>query len=156
MRSILSLDLGTTTGWALRSRDGSICSGSHSFKPQRFEGGGMRYLRFNRWLLLIAGLPSESGCLIDLIVFEEVRRHVATDAAHAYGGFLSHLQAFGENNKIPYEGVPVGTIKKHATGKGNAGKPLMIAAMQGLGYNPADDNEADALALLHYSIEKYS
>ena len=155
MRSILSLDLGTTTGWALRSRDGSICSGSHSFKPQRFEGGGMRYLRFNRWLLEIAGLPSESGCLIDLIAFEEVRRHVATDAAHAYGGFLSHLQTFGEINKIPYEGVPVGTIKKHATGKGNAGKPLMIAAMQGLGYNPADDNEADALALLHLSIKKY-
>jgi len=45
MRSILSLDLGTTTGWALRSRDGSIVSGSQSFKPQRFEGGGMRYLR---------------------------------------------------------------------------------------------------------------
>jgi hypothetical protein len=31
----------------------------------------------------------------------------------------------------------------------------MIAAMQGLGYNPADDNEADALALLHYAIERY-
>jgi Holliday junction resolvasome RuvABC endonuclease subunit len=89
------------------------------------------------------------------LLFEEVRRHVATDAAHAYGGFLSHLEVFGETRQIPYEGVPVGTIKKHATGKGNANKLLMIAAMQGLGYNPVDDNEADALALLHYAIERY-
>jgi len=154
MRSILSLDLGTTTGWALRSRDGSIVSGSQSFKPQRFEGGGMRYLRFNRWLSEIAS-PDGSANLVDHIVFEEVRRHVATDAAHAYGGFLSHLEVFGETRQIPYEGVPVGTIKKHATGKGNANKLLMIAAMEHLGYKPADDNEADALALLHYAIERY-
>lgn len=171
MRSILSLDLGTTTGWAVRSRDGLICSGSQSFKPQRFEGGGMRYLRFQRWLAEFANPAAErlkdiraaigaqetpfDDNLIDLIVFEEVRRHAGVDAAHAYGGFLGHLQLFGESRKIPYEGVPVGTIKKHATGKGNANKLLMIAAMQGLGYSPVDDNEADALALLHYAIERY-
>jgi hypothetical protein len=154
MKSILSLDLGTTTGWALRSRDGSIVSGSQSFKPQRFEGGGMRYLRFNRWLSEIAS-PDGSANLVDHIVFEEVRSHVATDAAHAYGGFLSHLEVFGETRQIPFKGVPVGTIKKHATGKGNANKLLMIAAMEHLGYKPADDNEADALALLHYAVERY-
>lgn len=43
-------DLGTRTGWALRTRDGLINGGSESFKPSRFEGGGMRYLRFKRWL----------------------------------------------------------------------------------------------------------
>lgn len=42
--TILALDLGTTTGWSLRSRDGLISGGSESFKPQRFDGGGMRYL----------------------------------------------------------------------------------------------------------------
>lgn len=36
--SILALDLGTQTGWALLSRDGAITSGSELFKPQRFEG----------------------------------------------------------------------------------------------------------------------
>ena len=48
--TILALDLGTTTGWALRGSDGHITSGSESFRPQRFEGGGMRYLRFGRWI----------------------------------------------------------------------------------------------------------
>jgi Holliday junction resolvasome RuvABC endonuclease subunit len=48
----------------------------------------------------------------------------------------------------------VGTIKKHATGKGNAGKQAVIAAMQAKGYHPKDDNEADALALLTWAMEQ--
>ena len=50
----------------------------------------------------------------------------------------------------------MGTIKKHATGKGNAGKDDMIKAMQALGHPVTDDNEADALALLHWSLEMHA
>ena len=49
-RTILALDLGTTTGWAIRGFDGLITSGTVSFKPSRYDGGGMRYLRFTNWL----------------------------------------------------------------------------------------------------------
>ena len=153
MQSILSLDLATTTGWAIRDRHGAICSGSQSFKPQRFEGGGMRFLRFQRWLGELVS-PGRSAPIIDVVAFEEVRRHLGVDAAHAYGGFMAQLCCTCEKLKIPYEGVPVGTIKRHATGKGNASKELVIAAMKARGYTPADDNEADALALLHYVIER--
>ena len=147
--TILVLDLGTTTGWALLGRDGSITSGSESFKPQRFEGGGMRYLRFKRWLTEVKQAAGD----IDAVYFEEVRRHVGVDAAHAYGGFMAHLTAWCEHHHIPYQGVPVGTIKKHATGKGNAIKDEMIAAMQANGHPVTDDNEADALAILHWAIK---
>ena len=68
-RTLLALDLGTTTGWALRTPDRRIVSGAQSFKPQRFEGGGMRFLRFVRWL---DELQTLSGGLQHL-VFEEVR-----------------------------------------------------------------------------------
>jgi hypothetical protein len=51
---VLALDLGTTTGWALRSHDGGITSGTMTFKPTRFEGGGMRFLRFRGWLAEVA------------------------------------------------------------------------------------------------------
>ena len=145
---LLALDLGTQTGWALRSRDGSIVSGSESFRPGRFEGGGMRFLRFKRWLTEIK--QSVDG--IDAVYFEEVRRHAGVDAAHAYGGFLAHLTAWCEHHEIPYQGVQVGTIKKHATGKGNAGKDAMIAAARARGFDPQDDNEADALALLAWEV----
>jgi hypothetical protein len=147
--SMLALDLGTATGWALRGRDGHITSGTMIFRPSRFEGGGMRYLRFQNWLGEIARL----GGLIDRVVFEEVRRHAGTDAAHVYGGLLGTLTAWGEMHAVPYEGVPVGTIKRFATGKGNANKTAMIAAMQARGFHPGDDNEADALALLLWAIE---
>ena len=147
--TILALDLGTNTGWALHQRDGSITSGSESFKPHRFEGGGMRFLRFKRWLAEIKQCADGIG----LVVFEEVRRHASTDAGHVYGGFLATLCLWCEHHNIPYQGVPVGTIKKHATGKGNAGKDEMIAAAVARGHHPDDDNEADALALLHWAIE---
>jgi hypothetical protein len=152
MNSILSLDLATTTGWATRTRQGAIVSGTQSFKPQRFEGGGMRYLRFHRWLVEVLGQPEDP---VDCVVFEEVRRHLGADAARAYGGFMSQVCTTCEHWKIPYEGVPVGTIKRHATGKGNASKDLVIAAMRARGHSPADDNEADALALLYWAIERY-
>lgn len=147
--TILALDLGTTTGWALRDRTGRITSGSQSFKPQRFEGGGMRFLRFKTWL---AELKMHADG-IDALVFEEVRRHVSTDAAHAYGGFLATLTAWCEHHGIPYQGVPVGTIKKHATGSGRAGKDAVMAAVRRRGHAPADDDEADALALLLWALE---
>jgi len=147
--TILALDLGTTTGWALRQKDGTFTSGSESFKPHRFEGGGMRYLRFKQWL---DELRTASG-ILHSVYFEEVRRHAGVDAAHAYGGFLAHLTAWCEYHQIPYQGVPVGTIKKHATGKGNASKEEMVGAITQRGFTPSDDNEADALALLHWALD---
>lgn len=151
--NILTLDLGTTTGWAVCKSVGavhSITSGSQSFKPQRFEGGGMRYLRFRGWLLDV-----HKHVPLNIVTFEEVRRHIGTDAAHAYGGFLGTLTAFCEEMGIPYQGVPVQTIKKHATGKGNAPKEAVQAAMKARGHqNFSDDNEADALALLYWTLDQ--
>ena len=66
---------------------------------------------------------------------------------------MATLTTWCEHQNIAYLGVPVGTIKKHATGKGNAGKTEVIAAMRALGHPVTDDNEADALALLHWAID---
>jgi Holliday junction resolvasome RuvABC endonuclease subunit len=148
----LALDLGTTTGWALQSRDDQIAHGFVSFKSQRFEGGGMRFLRFKHWLAEIKTMTGE----INAVYFEEVRRHVGVDAAHVYGGLMATLTTWCEHHRIPYQGVPVGTIKKHATGKGNAGKAEVIAAMRALGHPVTDDNEADALAILHWALDNNS
>ena len=148
---ILALDLGTTTGWAMRLSDGHIVSGTISFRPSRYDGGGMRYLRFRSWLDRIAGDAGDIGS----VHFEEVRRHVGTDAAHTYGGFLATLTAWCEQREISYQGVPVGTWKRCVTGKGNADKAAVIAAVQARGFNPADDNEADAIAILLWAIESH-
>ena len=141
--AVLALDLGTTTGWAARV-DGRIVSGTVDFRPGRFQGGGMRYLRFRRWL---TETKATAGDIAEL-VFEEVRAHRGVDAAHVYGGFLATLTAWCEHHEIPYRSVPVGTVKRHATGKGNAPKSAVVAAIQARGFEPADDNEADAIAIL--------
>jgi hypothetical protein len=145
-RRILALDLGTTTGWALQ--DGSIRqSGVWNLRGSRFEGGGMRFVRFKRML-------NEIG-KVDLVAYEEVRRHMGVDAAHVYGGMQATLTAWCEEQatKSPYEAVPVQTIKKYATGKGNAKKEMMMAAFtKRTGRDPIDDNEADAWWLLDYAM----
>ncbi|MEO5334163.1 MAG: hypothetical protein H7839_19290 [Magnetococcus sp. YQC-5] len=148
--AILALDLGSKTGWALRQTDGSITSGTVEFKPGRFEGGGMAFLRFKKWLDEVRGFAEP----LAFIAFEEVRSHIGVTAAHVYGGFLAHLTAWAEQHEIPYQGVPVGTIKKHATGKGNASKAEVIEAMRRKGYQPVDDNAADALAILHWALDE--
>ena len=145
----LALDLGTSTGWALQTGDDFISSGTVSLRHTRFDGGGMRFLRFRRWL---EQLDIDAGP-IEAVYYEEVRRHAGTDAAHVYGGLLAVLTAWCEEHLVAYQGVPVGTIKRFITGKGSADKAAVIAAVQAKGFAPADDNEADAIAILLWAIE---
>ena len=128
-----------------------IESGTVSFRPSRYDGGGIRYLRFRGWLDGIATDAPDIG----VVHFEEVRRHAGTDAAHLYGGFLATLTSWCEQHSIAYQGVPVGTIKRFITGKGNADKQAVIEAVRARGFRPADDNEADAIAILLWAIETH-
>jgi hypothetical protein len=62
---LLALDLGQRTGWAVRNGEGAIASGVQEFRPGRFEGGGMIWLRFRAWLQEIdatSGGASASSC----------------------------------------------------------------------------------------------
>lgn len=149
-RTLIALDLGGTTGWAMW-RDGVVTLGSIDLtksKGKRFEGPGMKFVRFSRFL---RNFPPA-----DCISFEEVRRHRGVAAAHAYGGYLSHLTAFcdSQDPQIPYEGIGVAAIKQRATGNGAAKKEMMVDACCGkLGIIPSDDNEADAAWLLVLLVE---
>jgi crossover junction endodeoxyribonuclease RuvC len=170
---ILSLDLGTKTGWKIGDRSMNL-SGVWDFSNSRFDGGGMRFVRFLKSLNELAAATKP-----DLVVYEEVRRHMSNDAAHTYGGFWSHLAAWcdGQDPQIPYNAVPVGRIKIFATGHGNAPKTdadkekrnaklrakgkkeydglSVMGAMRGLGLNPQDDNESDAMALWAYAQKEF-
>lgn len=139
----LNLDLGTKTGYAIKTNP--VTSGVWKLAGGRFEGGGMRFLRFKNCLADLHALTN-----FDEVAYEEVRRHRGTDAAHCYGALMGALTSWCEEQspKIPYQGVPVGSIKKATAGKGNADKDQMIAAVQAKGFAPEDDNEADAIALM--------
>ncbi len=144
---ILAIDPGTKCGYAMSSTE----SGVWNLSPRRHEGGGMRFFRLRNYLV--------SACEgADLVVYEEVRGHKGTDAAHIYGGIVAIIQEHCEMHSIPYSGIPVGTIKKFATGKGNSDKVTMLAtARKAWPLTPiVDDNQADALWLLAWAMAEYS
>jgi Holliday junction resolvasome RuvABC endonuclease subunit len=150
---VIAIDPGTKCGWAMAHPGNPMrhLHGVWNLSPGRHEGGGMRYVRLRRYLRELVDGMDEGIALF----YEEVRGHKGTDAAQIYGGIVATVTEWCEAQGAPYAGIPVGTIKKHATGKGSANKAAMIAAAQKK-FGPAvtDDNEADALWILDYAISE--
>lgn len=151
--SFLALDLGTHTGWAFYPTTGVIMSGSWDLSldhrdPRYLGHPGLRYDRLRYWLDEFWKLEPPNL----EVLYEQVHRHAGAQAAHVYGGLLAHLQVWCMKRGIVAIPVGVGQIKKFWTGRGNATKDDMIAEARARGFDPSDDNEADALALMHYRI----
>jgi Holliday junction resolvasome RuvABC endonuclease subunit len=142
----LALDLGTATGFAMW-KDGEILSGLKKLRHDK-HASGVRALDFYRWLTQMIREHS-----VNEAYFERVYAHSGVEAAHLYGYFMHALAAVCEEHGVKCVGLSVGAIKKFMTGKGNATKEEMIAAARLRGFEPVDDNEADALAILCLALE---
>lgn len=153
MKKILAIDLGTTTGWATNiptpgdPRRYVIRAGVVNFSPRSYESSGMRYYRFMQWV-------AETVKGKDEVYYERVIRHASNGAAQIYGGFMACLTAFCEAHGVRYIEVNVSTIKRHWTGSGNAKKEMMIEQCVARGFQPQDDNDADAYALLDFALDQ--
>ena len=146
MNRILAIDPGTKCGWAVSDHE----AGVWDLRVRSGEGAGMRLVRFRSYLREVL----DSG--VQLVAYEDVLRHAGTAAAHIYGAIVGCLQEECENRKVPYVAIHWGTIKKHATGKGNAGKDLMVSSAQKQwGSHVTDDNEADARWIREVAILQY-
>jgi Holliday junction resolvasome RuvABC endonuclease subunit len=143
MKTILALDLGTKLGWAYS--DCGIFHGVENLHPYKHCPRAFRFAKFTEWL---------NRTHADVIVYEDIKRHAGTAAAHMWGGYEAILLAHCLRNGIETAWLGVGEIKRHATGKGNAPKNEVIAAMRARGFEPTDDNDADALALLFAYLER--
>ena len=148
--TVLALDLGTKTGWALYNGN-KILSGVEDFslKANEKERQGKRFEKFEEFLDIM-----HKEYNINHVFFEKVMQHHKSRAAAAiYNGFWAVLINWCEKNKINYVGMAVGTIKLFIAGKGNASKDDVINSVKNKGFSDIkDDNEADALALLLYAI----
>ena len=67
------------------------------------------------------------------------------------GGWLAILTAWCDHHEIAYQGVPVGTIKRFIAGRATPTRPRS-SLQSAPAVSPADDNEADALAILLWAI----
>lgn len=151
--NILALDLGTYCGFARASSSDVIAYGTKNFTARKGDTPGQRWHKFRA---LLANQYNAAGEL-HAIYFEDVKRHGPDQviAAHVYGGFLAHLEAWCDVQRVRLVGLGVGSVKKAWTGNGSARKPLMIAEARHRGFKVAEeeDDTADALAILHLAIE---
>ncbi|WP_343499668.1 hypothetical protein [Achromobacter denitrificans] len=146
---VLALDLGTKLGWAVRARDGKVWHGTEVFTPRKSWTPGQRWLRARSFLTDLIVRHQAT-----VIAYEDVKRHVGTDAAHAYGAFLCIVQMVADSHRATLQPVGVKTIKKYWTGNGNADKDAMTAQAKVRGYRPETDNDSDALAILHWAVDQ--
>lgn len=146
---MLSLDLATNTGWA-RNYGPEPRSGSVSFerpkatkKKQRVPVGFI-FAAFDEWL--------SKQDIPDLLVIEEphMRGGAATKTCV---GLWAIANAGAFNGGAEVMSVRTRDLKISFTGIGNASKDDMIAMAKRRGYDPKDDDEADACLLLEYALE---
>ena len=152
---VLGVDPMTDTGWAVALNGTIWASGVQTFRLDRGESNGMRYLRFNRWLQeMERTLPDATTKLICYEESFQVGRH----ARELYNGFVTRLQEFSVARQFECTRVHTGQLKKWATGRGNANKPDMIVAamkyLKGREQATVTDDEADAVLLAMYAVEK--
>ena len=64
------------------------------------------------------------------------------------------LASVSYQQNIPCISFSVQAIKKFMTGKGNANKDEIIAAVKRKGFTPATDDEADAIAIMLLALKE--
>jgi len=178
-RLALGLDMGTNTGFAYTFYDPDqpihwpmqpVYLGQWDLSAGPYDTGALRFVRFRHFLNILKP---------DIIFAEDVKYtpaeavnyfNAAAILARAatsmefFGAMKGTLAAWCEARQVPLGLIPIGTIKRRATGKGNANKEQVIAAandLLGLGLVPEDykttgvDNVADSVFCLICGLDDY-
>jgi len=139
---ILALDIATNTGWKTATSSGTWC-----LKPNRGESEGMRVVRFKAKVREMIELES-----ITLISYERPAGAHKSSIMVA-SEMIGVLKDLCIEKGVELACYSASEIKKFATGKGNSKKDAMLQAAIELGYNPKDDNEADAIHLYNLTTK---
>lgn len=178
---ILGLDLGTKTGWAVQDDD-LFLSGTWQLatpaevaaqaKAGKNRCCDCRFMRLQKQIALLAPL--------DAVYFEDVEFSTYTYQTQLWAGFRTVLTLMYPAHFPKLVAVPVATLKKFATGKGNSTKSAMADGLymcrfpspqffegaseaqikqgkflvQRMTQRPLDDNEIDAIHLLRYGMRQ--
>jgi Holliday junction resolvasome RuvABC endonuclease subunit len=139
---ILALDLATKTGWAT-----DTASGVWNLATNKGESYGMKLIRFKAKVKEVIELEDTK------IVAYEKPTGAFPKAISSVSEMVGVLILLCEEMGVEHTGHTVAEIKKHATGKGNAGKPEMVhaAEIKWPEIRIIDDNHADALHILDFT-----
>ena len=151
---IVALDLATSTGWARWKSGAKVRHGTIKM-PKTGPDVGRFLSEFDYRLAdLLTVAP-------DIIVFEAPwigpNTHQAT--ARKLMSLAGHVEFICFRSDIPVREVNNATVRKHFCGKGKASrnelKSLVMQACRARGWEPANDDEADALAVLDFAAHVY-
>lgn len=157
---ILSLDLGTNTGFA-HNFNGDLEAGTWELATDKeIAAWGKNRLRrrcdprIQRFSNLLVALPKP-----DIVVFEDVLFASSSGQAHLWASYRAAVWlAFG--TQCAMECVPVQTLKMFACGYGDATKEQMAAALYRqqpeLKKAGLDDNAVDAIWLYSWAVQNLS
>lgn len=163
MRPIIALDLGTRTGVSMRHPDGAITGATwvlakeKALREARAVGedrsGDIRVVALDLLLDDAMRLSAVRQQGETLVVFEDVQFLSSQMQSQLWASFRTVLWLAAHRHGFEVLPVPVGTLKKFATGHGNATKDMMAAALAKKGeLLPAmDDNEVDARWLRRFA-----
>lgn len=147
---IVSLDLGSVTGFAVKSENG-LSSGTLNFKKSgKFHDSG--YKALYDWLRAFLEGPHEHPWVTVVVERPHAGRFLAP--VRILFGLLAVVHLFCDLFKIRLVEYSPKEIKKFWTGKGNASKDEMVAKTQEKFPRVTDHNQSDAIALLYLHLEK--
>lgn len=177
---VLGLDLGTNCGYSycyikekqlVAPENIEMHIGQWDLSAGSYDSGALRFVRLRQFLSILKP---------DIIAFEDVKytpsekltkfnMHSilarAATSCEFFGALKSTVCTWAEENGIPCGSFPIGTIKKRATGKGNANKSDMIKACNEMfktDYDPVNyesagfDNAADSAFVCLLALENYA
>jgi len=147
MTRILALDCGTLCGFAVSD---SPISGVKDLKPSKTQRPGVRYKKLRSLLNSVSDLYPD----LSLVVYEEpIPNHKGMAAAELAWGYVAVIKLWCADKNLPTRGIHISSWKKFVTTNGKASKEDVIYAVKLLGFNPIDNNHADALGILAYAIQ---
>ncbi len=143
--TILSLDLGTHTGW-MEIKDCVACRSGIVNLPGPEVHPGLRFITFSNWLYQFKS--------VNEIFYEDVPRFESAKAARVYCGLLAIVQMFALQHGIRLTNIKANSVKMEFAGPGNGNckKVVMCDVAHRLGWkggHPSTDidhDECDAIA----------
>lgn len=140
---ILAIDPGSRCGWALYDTVTKefLVSGVWDLTPPRGCSPGVRYLKLRSRLVEVLDAFPGIG-----VVAVEAAHHRGGAATEYAVGVVTHCQAWAAEHGVEVLQIRSTTVKRVATGRGNASKDEMIDAAEAMwkGVKFHSDDEVDA------------
>lgn len=150
---ILSLDCAQHTGFYSCKEYGTVYFPNTDKAPKKLGEDYEQHKAFRDWII---GMVRKHG--FKMIAAEDVNVGSQFSALRKLAQFQGILYEVCATLKIPLVVVNVVSLKRFATGKGNANKQeMMEAAKKRWKFDcEGDDNLADAMHIFHYITKRYN